>query len=168
MSHSLGFRSAVDNHNRLLMTSQWPDNCDAITWVVISYSWYRFYSRRYSRPVVSERNIVTSCYNTAHFLHYFVIHNVYHSKLDHENEILDVFWSTKSSKCSVLASQSLLWCHFGSCHSEIRQQQCHPSQSITVSNIRINICRSDVQVTFQMFTCPFPNKTTYTKLCLTQ
>ena len=25
-------------HNRLLMTSQWPDNCDAITWIVISYS----------------------------------------------------------------------------------------------------------------------------------
>ena len=24
-------------HNRLLMTSQWPDNCDAITWIVISY-----------------------------------------------------------------------------------------------------------------------------------
>ena len=24
--------------NRLLMTSQWPDNCDAITWIVISYS----------------------------------------------------------------------------------------------------------------------------------
>ena len=23
-------------HNRLLMTSQWPDNCDAITWTVIS------------------------------------------------------------------------------------------------------------------------------------
>ena len=23
-------------HNRLLMTSQWPDNCDAITWMVIS------------------------------------------------------------------------------------------------------------------------------------
>ena len=23
-------------HNRLLMTSQWPDNCDAITWIVIS------------------------------------------------------------------------------------------------------------------------------------
>ena len=22
-------------HNRLLMTSQWPDNCDAITWIVI-------------------------------------------------------------------------------------------------------------------------------------
>ena len=25
-------------HNRLLMTSQWPDNCDAITWTVISNS----------------------------------------------------------------------------------------------------------------------------------
>ena len=25
-------------HNRLLMTSQWPDNCDAILWIVISYS----------------------------------------------------------------------------------------------------------------------------------
>ena len=25
-------------HNRLLMTSQWPDNCHAITWVVISNS----------------------------------------------------------------------------------------------------------------------------------
>ena len=25
-------------HNRLLMTSQWPDNCDAITWIVISNS----------------------------------------------------------------------------------------------------------------------------------
>ena len=24
--------------NRLLMTSQWPDNCDAITWIVISNS----------------------------------------------------------------------------------------------------------------------------------
>ena len=23
-------------HNRLLMTSQWPHNCDAITWIVIS------------------------------------------------------------------------------------------------------------------------------------
>ena len=23
-------------HNRLLMTSQWPDNCDVITWIVIS------------------------------------------------------------------------------------------------------------------------------------
>ena len=22
-------------HNRLLMMSQWPDNCDAITWIVI-------------------------------------------------------------------------------------------------------------------------------------
>ena len=22
-------------HNRLLMTSQWPDNCDAITWIVL-------------------------------------------------------------------------------------------------------------------------------------
>ena len=25
-------------HNRLLMTSQWPDNCDATTWVMISTS----------------------------------------------------------------------------------------------------------------------------------
>ena len=25
-------------HNRLLLTSQWPDNCDAITWIVISNS----------------------------------------------------------------------------------------------------------------------------------
>ena len=25
-------------HNRLLMTSQWPDNCNAITWIVISNS----------------------------------------------------------------------------------------------------------------------------------
>ena len=25
-------------HNRLLMTSQWPDNCDTITWIVISNS----------------------------------------------------------------------------------------------------------------------------------
>ena len=25
-------------HNQLLMTSQWPDNCDAITWIVISNS----------------------------------------------------------------------------------------------------------------------------------
>ena len=25
-------------HNRLLMTSQWPDSCDAITWVLISNS----------------------------------------------------------------------------------------------------------------------------------
>ena len=25
-------------HNRLLVTSQWPDNCDAITWIVISNS----------------------------------------------------------------------------------------------------------------------------------
>ena len=25
-------------HNRLLMTSQWPDNCDTITWQVISNS----------------------------------------------------------------------------------------------------------------------------------
>ena len=25
-------------HNRLLMTSQWPDNCDAITWIVTPYS----------------------------------------------------------------------------------------------------------------------------------
>ena len=25
-------------HNPLLMTSQWPDNCDAITWIVISNS----------------------------------------------------------------------------------------------------------------------------------
>ena len=25
-------------HNRLLMTSHWPDNCDAITWIVISKS----------------------------------------------------------------------------------------------------------------------------------
>ena len=25
-------------HNRLLMTSQWPHNCDAITWIVISNS----------------------------------------------------------------------------------------------------------------------------------
>ena len=25
-------------HNRLLMTSQWPDNCDAIMWIVISNS----------------------------------------------------------------------------------------------------------------------------------
>ena len=25
-------------HNRLLMTSQWPDNCDVITWMVISNS----------------------------------------------------------------------------------------------------------------------------------
>ena len=25
-------------HNRLLMTSQWPDNCDAITWIVLSNS----------------------------------------------------------------------------------------------------------------------------------
>ena len=25
-------------HNRLLMTSQWPGNCDAITWIVISNS----------------------------------------------------------------------------------------------------------------------------------
>ena len=25
-------------HNRLPMTSQWPDNCDAITWIVISNS----------------------------------------------------------------------------------------------------------------------------------
>ena len=25
-------------HNRLLLTSQWPDNCDAITWVLISSS----------------------------------------------------------------------------------------------------------------------------------
>ena len=24
------------HHNRLLMTSQWPDNCDAIMWIVIS------------------------------------------------------------------------------------------------------------------------------------
>ena len=23
-------------HNRLLMTSQWPDNCDAVMWIVIS------------------------------------------------------------------------------------------------------------------------------------
>ena len=32
------------HHNLLLMTSQWPDNCDAITWIVISNSW----------PVVQE------------------------------------------------------------------------------------------------------------------
>ena len=25
-------------HNRLLMTSQWPDSCDAITWIMISNS----------------------------------------------------------------------------------------------------------------------------------
>ena len=25
-------------HNRLLMTSQWPDHCDAITWIMISNS----------------------------------------------------------------------------------------------------------------------------------
>ena len=25
-------------HHRLLMTSQWPDNCDAITWIMISNS----------------------------------------------------------------------------------------------------------------------------------
>ena len=25
-------------HNRVLMTSQWPDNCNAITWIVISNS----------------------------------------------------------------------------------------------------------------------------------
>ena len=25
-------------HNRLSMTSQWPDNCDAITWIAISNS----------------------------------------------------------------------------------------------------------------------------------
>ena len=25
-------------HDRLLMTSQWPDNCDAITWIMISNS----------------------------------------------------------------------------------------------------------------------------------
>ena len=25
-------------HNRLLMTSQWPDNCDEITWIMISNS----------------------------------------------------------------------------------------------------------------------------------
>ena len=25
-------------HNRLLMASQWPDNCDAITWIMISNS----------------------------------------------------------------------------------------------------------------------------------
>ena len=25
-------------HNRLLMMSQWPDNCDAITWIVVSHS----------------------------------------------------------------------------------------------------------------------------------
>ena len=28
----------VLRHNRLLMTSQWPDNCDAITWIVITNS----------------------------------------------------------------------------------------------------------------------------------
>ena len=25
-------------HHRLLMTSQWPDNCDAVTWIMISTS----------------------------------------------------------------------------------------------------------------------------------
>ena len=28
----------LSRHNRLLMTSQWPNNCDAITWIVISNS----------------------------------------------------------------------------------------------------------------------------------
>ena len=27
-------------HNRLPMTSQWPDNCDAITWILLSNSLY--------------------------------------------------------------------------------------------------------------------------------
>ena len=35
--HSLVFRSA-DDFNRLLMASLWPDNCHAITWIVISKS----------------------------------------------------------------------------------------------------------------------------------
>ena len=39
-------------HNRLLMTSQWPNNCGAMTWIVISVVRYRFYSLRSSRPVV--------------------------------------------------------------------------------------------------------------------
>ena len=38
--------------NRLLMTSQWPDNRDASTWKVISNSLnIDFYSRGYSQPV---------------------------------------------------------------------------------------------------------------------
>ena len=33
-----GFSFCWWRYNRLLMTSQWPDNCDAITWTVISNS----------------------------------------------------------------------------------------------------------------------------------
>ena len=33
-----GFSFCWWRHNRLLMTSQWPDSCDAITWTVISNS----------------------------------------------------------------------------------------------------------------------------------
>ena len=36
--------------SRSLMTSQWPDNCDAITWMVPSNSLDINFSRRYSRP----------------------------------------------------------------------------------------------------------------------
>ena len=32
------FSFCLWRHNRLLITSQWPDNCDAITWIVISNS----------------------------------------------------------------------------------------------------------------------------------
>ena len=35
-THSVSF--CCWRHNRLLMTSQWPDNYDAITWIVISNS----------------------------------------------------------------------------------------------------------------------------------
>ena len=35
---TLGFRSVDDVTIDLLMTLQWPDNCDAITWIMISNS----------------------------------------------------------------------------------------------------------------------------------
>ena len=38
VSHSIAFRSTDDVTIDLLMTSQWPDKCDAITWIVISNS----------------------------------------------------------------------------------------------------------------------------------
>ena len=61
-------------HNRLLMTSQWPDKCDAITWIVISNSIDILFTaiftagrlgRNVSMTTPSHRNAL--CITGAHF-----------------------------------------------------------------------------------------------------
>ena len=49
-------------HNRLLVTAQWPDNCDTVTWIVISNSLTRWLAGKIYLSLIPNLNLVITVF----------------------------------------------------------------------------------------------------------